>query len=78
MDSRGIIWEDYGCLPNWLKFFLISSFKCMENIPDRSKLYYNSLRPIPAAERSKAWLFGLSLAGIGGLNPAGSMNVCLL
>ena len=33
--------------------------------------------PIPVAVRSKAWVYGLSLAGIAGSNPAGSMGVCL-
>jgi hypothetical protein len=34
--------------------------------------------PIPVAARSKAWVFGRSLAGIVGSNPAGGMDVCLL
>ena len=34
--------------------------------------------PIPVAARSKAWVRGPSLAGIGGSNPASSMDVCLL
>ena len=34
--------------------------------------------PIPLAERSKASVFGLSLAGIAGSNPAEDMDVCLL
>jgi hypothetical protein len=37
-----------------------------------------SVLPIPVAAQSKAWVCGLSLAGIAGSNPAGSMNVCLL
>jgi hypothetical protein len=32
----------------------------------------------PVAARSKAWVFGRSLAGIAGSNPAGGMDVCLL
>jgi hypothetical protein len=32
----------------------------------------------PVAAQSKAWFCGLSLAGIVGSNPAGSMDVCLL
>jgi hypothetical protein len=32
--------------------------------------------PIPVAARSKAWVCGGSLAGIGGSNPAAGMNVC--
>jgi len=34
--------------------------------------------PIPVAARSKAWVFGRSLAGIVGSNPAGGMDGCLL
>jgi len=33
-------------------------------------------RPTPVAARSKAWVCGLSLAGIVGSNPAGGINVC--
>ena len=33
---------------------------------------------VPVAERSKARVYGRSLAGIAGLNPAGGMDVCLL
>jgi len=32
----------------------------------------------PLAAQSKAWICGRSLAMTVGLNPAGSMNVCLL
>ena len=34
--------------------------------------------PIPVAERSKARVYGRSLAGIAGSNSAGGMDVCLL
>jgi hypothetical protein len=34
-----------------------------------------NLHLIPVAARSKAWVFGRSLAGITGLNPAGGMDV---
>jgi hypothetical protein len=34
--------------------------------------------PIPVAARSKAWIYGRSLAGIVDSNPAGGMDVCLL
>jgi hypothetical protein len=34
--------------------------------------------PIPVAARSKAWVYGRSLAGIVGFNPAGGMDVCVL
>ena len=33
---------------------------------------------IPVASRSKAWVYGRSLAGIAGSNPAGEMVICLL
>ena len=33
--------------------------------------------PISVAARSKAWVYGCSLAGIAGSNPAGGMDVCL-
>jgi hypothetical protein len=39
-------------------------------------MYYKM--PIPEAAPSKAWVYGLSLAGIAGSNPAGGMDVCLL
>jgi len=38
----------------------------------------NREEPSPAAARSKAWVCGHSLAGIGGSIPAGSMDACLL
>jgi hypothetical protein len=34
-----------------------------------------SKKPIPVAERSKAWVCSRSPAGIAGLNPAGDMDV---
>jgi hypothetical protein len=34
--------------------------------------------PIPVAVRSKAWVYGHSLAGISGSNPAGGMDVCVV
>jgi hypothetical protein len=34
-------------------------------------------KPIPGAARSKAWVYGRSLAGIVGSNPAGGMDICL-
>ena len=34
--------------------------------------------PIPVVERSKAWVYGCSLTGIVGSNPAGVMDVGLL
>jgi len=35
-------------------------------------------RPLQVAARSKAWVFGHSLSGFVGYNPAGGMNVCSL
>jgi hypothetical protein len=35
-------------------------------------------RPIPAAARSKALVYGRSLAGIVGSNPTGGMDVCVV
>ena len=35
------------------------------------------LKPIPVVARSKAWVYGRSLAGIAGSNPAGNMDVSL-
>ena len=32
--------------------------------------------PIPVAARSKAWVYGRSLARIAGSNPTGGMDVC--
>ena len=40
--------------------------------------YIFRLMPIPVAVRSKAWVYGHSLAGIAVSNPAGCMDVCLL
>jgi len=37
-----------------------------------------SEKPIPGAAWNKAWVYGHSLAGIEGSNPAGGMDVCLL
>jgi hypothetical protein len=34
--------------------------------------------PIPVAARSKAWVYGRSLAGIVGSNPTGGMDVCVV
>jgi hypothetical protein len=34
--------------------------------------------PTPVATRSKAWVYGRSLTGIVGSNPAEVMGVCLL
>ena len=33
---------------------------------------------VPVAARSKSWVYGHSIAGIAGSNPAGSLDVCLL
>jgi hypothetical protein len=34
--------------------------------------------PIPVSVRSKAWVYGRSLTGIVGSNPAGGMDVCVV
>ena len=34
--------------------------------------------PIPGTERSKTWVFVLSLVGVAGSNPAGGMAACFL
>jgi len=34
--------------------------------------------PSPVAARSKAWVYGRSLAGIAASNPAGGMDACPL
>jgi hypothetical protein len=40
--------------------------------------YHINTTPIAVAARSKAWVYGLSLAGTAGSNPAVGMDVCLL
>jgi len=40
--------------------------------------HYSLLRPNIVAAGSNAWVCGRSLSGIAGLNPARSMNVCIL
>jgi hypothetical protein len=34
--------------------------------------------PIPVAARSRAWVYGRSLTGIVGSNPAGGLDVCVV
>jgi hypothetical protein len=36
------------------------------------------ITPIPVAARSKAWVYGRSLAGIVVSNPTGGMDVCVV
>jgi hypothetical protein len=49
-----------------------------------TKQTYRKLRPMVrasiklAAARSNVWVYGHSLAGVSGSNPAGGMEVCLL
>ena len=40
--------------------------------------FYRPSSPVPVAERSKARVYGRSLAGIAGSNPAGGMDGCPL
>ena len=57
------------------------------NIKDAEKLHnwliqitsflYHTL-PTPVAARSKAWVWGRSVSGIGISNPTGGMDICLL
>jgi hypothetical protein len=49
-----------------------------DNYMSRYKHWNVILRPIAVTVRSNTWDCGHSLAGIGGLNPAGGMDVCLL
>jgi hypothetical protein len=56
------------------KLFLIRSILSFWIILPPNILF----RPISVAPQSKAWVYGRSLAGIAGLNPAGCMDVCLL
>jgi hypothetical protein len=48
------------------------------NIVTRFQASISVSRPIRVAARSKAWVCGLSLAGISGSNPAGGMDVLSL
>jgi len=41
-------------------------------------IIWDKYKLITGAARSKAWVCGLSLAGIAGSNPSGDMEVCLL
>jgi hypothetical protein len=63
-------------IPLLLQFVLNRSFLCL------SRNYYIHIhiiyRPIPVAAQSKAWVYGRSIAGIVGSNPAKGMDVCLL
>ena len=58
------------------------SRRCQNHIRFRSRLLFTfaspSAVPIPIAARSKTWVYGRSLAGIAGSNPAYGMDVCLL
>jgi hypothetical protein len=68
-------------VPNWIFSFRFSLCRPVSNI----RLLYVCylwyaiiiIQPIPVAERSKAWVYGRSLAGIVVSNPAGGMDVCL-
>jgi hypothetical protein len=57
-----------------------SSPRCIPHSPPISFAYIFNLNttwwPTPVAARSKAWVWGHSLAGNAGSNPAGTMDVC--
>jgi hypothetical protein len=38
----------------------------------------DQIQPVPVAERSTARVYGRSIAGIAGWNPAGVMDVCVV
>ena len=46
---------------------------------NRMNMYImNYLTPIPVASRSKSWVFGRSLAGVAGSNPAWGVGISLV
>jgi hypothetical protein len=45
---------------------------------EKKRMHINTSMPIPVAARSKAWVYGRSLTGIVGSNPAYGMDVWLL
>jgi hypothetical protein len=55
---------------------------CREGMPCETRKgisqKLSDIGPIPVAAPSKAWVCGLTLAGIVDANPAGGMGVCLL
>jgi len=53
-----------------------SYYKAYHTAVRISSLWISYL-PIRVAARSKAWVYGSSLAGIVGSNPAGDMDVCV-
>ena len=54
-------------------FAVQSNNAALANIMD-----FSWVTPVPVAERSKARVYGRSLAGIAGLNPAGGMDVSIV
>ena len=55
-------------------------YKSREFLQSSADIFFFALeysRPIPVAERSKAWFYGRSPAGIVGSNSAEDMDVCL-
>ena len=52
-------------------------FTCITSCHEISESYL-LVKPVPVAERSKAWVCGRSPTGIAGSNHAGGMDVCLL
>ena len=49
----------------------------MSNVSININRGYIKTMPIPVIARSKVWFYGLSIAGIVGLNPAGGTDVCV-
>jgi hypothetical protein len=67
------------CLILFLEtFILILSSNLRPGFTSGLKEGLNISLPMLVAARSNAWVWGRSLAGIAGSNPAGSMDVCLL
>jgi hypothetical protein len=59
---------------------IISFLYTLRNYCLRKSTYFSKAcyqTPILEASRSKAWVCGLSIAGIVGSNPAGDIDVCI-
>ena len=62
-----LLYQVYGKAVSWFR-------QLVAGLPPRRP----GFEPIPVAARSKAWVYGRSLAGIVGSNPAGGMDVCVV